>query len=88
MRLHTYSYSKSFVAKNVPQKRRSVSLVPAVRFVKDVDESTNCSACAWPLKTSGVVCIGSVEGNKQFKHVRCPSSRERSVMRQTMLMGT
>lgn len=71
------SGSTNFIPLNSKTPYRKVHLHSGSR------EGLNCCECGWPFKvTSSVLLAGRTEeGEKSYKHARCPSLAERKVLR-------
>lgn len=64
-------------------------LIEAPRFAHSVPDEVNCACCGWPLsaQVGSPVLAGVVDGERAFKHYRCPTTRERALLRREALVS-
>lgn len=59
---------------------------PALLFA-NVIATTNCNRCGWPIARSALRDGWTPEGDYLYKHVACPTTRERAEMRRAALVS-
>lgn len=71
---------------NKPPKYVRKPLVEKQHYARVVD-TTPCSRCGWPIKHSAVRDGWTPEGEYIYKHMSCPTTRERAAMRRAALVN-
>lgn len=75
-----------FVYTGYVKPRTRKPLIDQPRFASNVEDGACCTDCGWPVG-SAAAALRSVtaDGDKAFKHLRCPSLSERARLRKEFL---
>ena len=64
-------------------------LVPVTRYAHSIPDTANCCGCGWPLSAvpGSPTYEGTENGERKFKHMYCPTSRQRAELRRAALVS-